>query len=61
MAEYPTELAAVEALLDEDHDAAAQLITKLETGDLRRLGHAAQDLVTLCQDTWTRRILWRAE
>lgn len=61
MPEYRIELAALEALLDDDHEVAAELLARLDTPDVRRLAHATQDLVSLCHRVWTARLAWRLE
>ncbi len=55
MAEFSTEKAALEAILDQD-DAIRQILDRLSTRDLQRLAEAAQDLVTRCHDAWLRRL-----
>ena len=61
MPEYEIEKAILEALLDDDHEAAAELLGKLNSTDIRRLAHATQDLAGLCQQAWTARLDWRME
>lgn len=61
MPEYEIEKAILEMLLDDDHEAAAELLGKLNSTDIRRLAHATQDLVSLCHQAWTARLAWRLE
>ena len=61
MPEYEIEKAILEMLLDDDHEAAAELLAKLDSADVRRLAHATQDLVSLCHRAWTARLAWRLD
>jgi hypothetical protein len=61
MPEYEIEKAVLEMLLDDDHEAAAELLAKLNSAEVRRLAHATQDLVSLCHQAWTARLAWRLE
>ena len=55
MPKHSTQLAALEALLDEDRSLPA-ILRRLDTDEILQLGQAAQDLAQLCENDWFTRL-----
>jgi hypothetical protein len=60
MPKYDTQLAALEAVLEEDR-CFRTLLDQLDSDELAQLGQAAQDLAQQCENAWFIRLAEQSE